>query len=96
VKPKPVQIRPAPTIQKPKAHAPKEAAWEEVKREFDSLSEQERAHYFELVEQRAGENEFWRKMLASGDERAEKQRLSMAIHIFTEDKQGKVSVLTLA
>ena len=96
VKPKPVQIRPVPTIQKPKAHAPKEAAWEEVKREFDSLSEQERAHYFELVEQRAGENEFWRKMLASGGERAEIQRLSMAIHIFTEDKQSKVSVLTLA
>jgi hypothetical protein len=91
-----VQIRPAPPIQKPKAHAPKEAAWEEVKREFDSLSEQERAHYFELVEQRAGENEFWRKMLASGGERAETQRLSMAIHIFTEDKQSKVSVLTLA
>ena len=96
VKPKPVQIRPAPPIQKPKAHAPKEAAWEEVKREFDSLSEQERAHYFELVEQRAGENEFWRKMLASGGERAETQRLSMAIHIFTEDKQSKVSVLSLA
>jgi hypothetical protein len=35
-------------------------------------------------------------MLASGGERAEIQRLSMAIHIFTEDKQSKVSVLTLA
>jgi hypothetical protein len=96
LKPKPVQIRPAPPIQKPKTHASKEAAWEEVKREFDSLSERERDHYFDLVEERASENEFWRKMLASGGEPAEKQRLSMAIHIFTEDKKSKDSVPTLA
>jgi hypothetical protein len=35
-------------------------------------------------------------MLASGGEPAEKQRLSMAIHIFTEDKKSKDSVPTLA
>ena len=93
MKPKSAQTRPTPPIQK-KAPAPREAAWEELSKEFHSLSEAKKAYYFELAEQRA--NEFERAMLASGGERAERLRLSMAIHIFIEEKRDEAAVPVMA